>query len=163
MVPVYHVGMGDIVVAKHPVVLTSLGLGSCLGLVIYDEIAKVAGMGHVMLPENHEGQNVKKFGKYVDTSVPRLMEELIALGALKSRLKAKMAGGAQMFSIPGKKSSSFLTIGERNIEAAKRVLNNFSIPLVGCDVGGNKGRSVEFHTEHWIMVVKVIGSEMKRI
>lgn len=93
MAEVYHVGMGEIVVAKHPVILTSLGLGSCLGLVIYDEIAKVAGMSHIMLPENHEGREVKKFGKYADTAVRKLIEELIALGALKSRLKAKMAGG----------------------------------------------------------------------
>ena len=67
-----------------------------------------------------------------------------------------------MFSIPGKNLAPF-DYWRAYIEAAKRVLNNFSIPLVGCDVGGNKGRSVEFHTEHWIMVVKVIGSEMKRI
>jgi chemotaxis protein CheD len=163
MAEVYHVGMGEIIVAKHPVILTSLGLGSCLGLVIYDEIAKVAGMSHIMLPENHEGREVKKFGKYADTAIPKLIEELIALGALRSRLKAKMAGGAQMFSIPGKNSGSFLAIGERNIEATKKMLSNFGISLVAYDVGGNKGRSVEFYTDNWIMVVKVIGSEVKRI
>jgi len=155
--------MGDIVVAKHPVVLTSLGLGSCIGLVIYDDIAKVAGMSHIMLPNNHEGKDVKKLGKYADTAVPKLIEDLIALGALKSRLKAKMAGGAQMFSIPGKNSASFLAIGERNIETTKKMLEKYGIPLVASDVGGNKGRSVEFYTDNWIMIVKVIGSEIKKL
>jgi len=155
--------MGDIVVAKHPVVLTSLGLGSCIGLVIYDDIAKVAGMSHIMLPNNHEGKDVKKLGKYADTAVPKLIEDLIALGALKSRLKAKMAGGAQMFSIPGKNSASFLAIGERNIETTKKMLEQYGIPLVASDVGGNKGRSVEFYTDNWIMIVKVIGSEVKKL
>lgn len=163
MTSVYHVGMGDIVVAKHPVVLTSLGLGSCIGLVIYDDIAKVAGMSHIMLPNNHEGKDVKKLGKYADTAVPKLIEDLIALGALKSRLKAKMAGGAQMFSIPGKNSASFLAIGERNIETTKKMLEQYGIPLVASDVGGNKGRSVEFYTDNWIMIVKVIGSEVKKL
>lgn len=163
MAPIYHVGMGDIVVAKHPVVLTSLGLGSCIGLVIYDDVAKVAGMSHIMLPNNHEGQDVKKLGKYADTAVPKLVEDLIALGALKSRLKAKMAGGAQMFSIPGKNSASFLAIGERNIETTKKMLEIHGIPLVASDLGGNKGRSVEFYTENWIMIVKVIGSEIKKL
>jgi len=155
--------MGDIVVAKHPVVLTSLGLGSCIGLVIYDDIAKVAGMSHIMLPNNHEDKDVKKLGKYADTAVPKLIEDLIALGALKSRLKAKMAGGAQMFSIPGKNSASFLAIGERNIETTKKMLEKYGIPLVASDVGGNKGRSVEFYTDNWIMIVKVIGSEVKKL
>jgi len=155
--------MGDIVVAKHPVVLTSLGLGSCIGLVIYDDIAKVAGMSHIMLPNNHEDKDVKKLGKYADTAVPKLIEDLIALGALKSRLKAKMAGGAQMFSVPGKNSASFLAIGERNIETTKKMLEQYGIPLVASDVGGNKGRSVEFYTDNWIMIVKVIGSEVKKL
>ena len=150
-------------VAKHPVVLTSLGLGSCIGLVIYDDIAKVAGMSHIMLPNNHEDKDVKKLGKYADTAVPKLIEDLIALGALKSRLKAKMAGGAQMFSIPGKNSASFLAIGERNIETTKKMLEKYGIPLVASDVGGNKGRSVEFYTDNWIMIVKVIGSEVKKL
>lgn len=150
-------------VAKHPVVLTSLGLGSCIGLVIYDDIAKVAGMSHIMLPNNHEDKDVKKLGKYADTAVPKLIEDLIALGALKSRLKAKMAGGAQMFSIPGKNSASFLAIGERNIETTKKMLEQYGIPLVASDVGGNKGRSVEFYTDNWIMIVKVIGSEVKKL
>ena len=150
-------------VAKHPVVLTSLGLGSCIGLVIYDDIAKVAGMSHIMLPNNHEDKDVKKLGKYADTAVPKLIEDLIALGALKSRLKAKMAGGAQMFSVPGKNSASFLAIGERNIETTKKMLEQYGIPLVASDVGGNKGRSVEFYTDNWIMIVKVIGSEVKKL
>jgi len=123
----------------------------------------VAGMSHIMLPNNHEGKDVKKLGKYADTAVPKLIEDLIALGALKSRLKAKMAGGAQMFSVPGKNSASFLAIGERNIETTKKMLEQYGIPLVASDVGGNKGRSVEFYTDNWIMIVKVIGSEVKKL
>lgn len=147
--------------AKHPVTLISLGLGSCIGIAIYDEVAKVAGMAHIMLPESRGG-NTSKPGKFADTAVCALVNELLRMGASKGRLKAKMAGGAQMFALGGK-GSSILSVGDRNVEATKRALSSLDIPLVAFDVGGNKGRSVEFRTDRWILIVKVIGSAVKEL
>lgn len=161
MSTVLHVGMADLVAARHPATLISLGLGSCIGVAIYDEVAKVAGMAHIMLPESR-GENTPKPGKFADTAVCALVNELLQMGASKSRLKAKMAGGAQMFALGGK-GSSILSVGDRNVEATKRALSGLDIPLVAFDVGGNKGRSVEFRTDRWVLIVRVIGSAVKEL
>ena len=157
-----HVGMAEFVVAKHPATLVTLGLGSCIGLVIYDQLSKVAGMVHIMLPESPAGKDVPKPGKFADTAVPLLLAEIIKLGASKSQLRAKIAGGAQMFSMPGKESAIF-SVGSRNIEATTKMLAAAGIRLVAADTGGSKGRSVEFSTETMKFTVKTLGSGTKEI
>ena len=134
----YHVGMADIIVITAPATLVTLGLGSCIGLVLFDTIGKVAGMAHIMLPDSRDAGAVPKPGKFADTAVPRLLQELSSLGALPSNLQAKIAGGAQMFNIPGK-DSGLLAVGARNIEATKKWLSHFNIPLVAEDTGGEHG------------------------
>lgn len=152
-----HVGMADLVAVRHPATLVTLGLGSCIGLVIFDSSTKVAAMAHIMLPDSRDAKEVPKPGKFADTAVPLLLEHLKNLGAVKGQLKAKMAGGAQMFNIPGK-DNSLLAVGARNVEATLALLAKNGISLVGSDVGGNKGRSVEFSTETWKLVVKTLGT-----
>lgn len=152
-----HVGMADIVFVKNPGKMVSLGLGSCIGLVIYDESAKVAAMAHIMLPESRGGKETIKPGKFADTAVPTLIEMVLKAGAKKEKLRAKMAGGSQMFSVPGSKSS-FLAVGARNSEETEKHLKEHGIKLVASDTGGNKGRSVEFSTEDWMLVVKTLGT-----
>jgi chemotaxis protein CheD len=155
---VYHVGMADIIVTSAPATLVTLGLGSCIGLVLFDTIGKVAGMAHIMLPESHSigGVPVEKPGKFADTAVPVLIDEVCKRGALRSRLKAKMAGGAQMFSLAGNQSE-FLAVGARNIRETTEMLRKCSISLVSSDTGGNRGRSVEFSTLTWVLAVKTLG------
>ncbi len=99
----HHVGMADMVVVSAPESLVTLGLGSCIGLVLFDQAAKVAGMAHIMLPDSRgAGQKaLEKPGKCADTAVPALIAEVCRKGAVRSRLKAKMAGGSQMFALPG--------------------------------------------------------------
>lgn len=157
-----HVGMADLVVAKHPATLVTLGLGSCIGLVIYDQVSKAVGMVHIMLPDSREAKNIPKPGKFADTAVPLLLEELAKLGVSKTQLRAKMAGGAQMFSMPGKDSAIF-SVGTRNIEATTKMLADAGIRIVASDTGGNKGRSVEFNTETMKFTVKTLGSGTKEI
>jgi chemotaxis protein CheD len=149
--------MADLVGVKHPATLVTLGLGSCIGLVIYDQASRVAAMAHIMLPDSRDAKEVSKPGKFADTAVPRLLEELNRLGASKGNLKAKMAGGAQMFNLPGKESG-LLAVGARNAEATIAMLARYGVPLVASDVGGNKGRSVEFSTETWKLIVKTLGT-----
>lgn len=154
-----HVGMADVVLVKHPGKLVSLGLGSCIGLVIYDETAKVAAMAHIMLPESRSAGSKEELkpGKFADTAVPTLIDMVTKAGAKKDRLKAKMAGGSQMFNVPGSKSG-FLAVGARNSEEAEKHLKHYGIKLVASDTGGNRGRSVEFSTDDWILVVKTLGT-----
>jgi chemotaxis protein CheD len=154
--------MADLVVSKHPANLVTLGLGSCIGLVIYDQLSKSAGMVHIMLPDSREVKNIPKPGKFADTAVPLLLDELFKLGVNKSQLRAKMAGGAQMFSIPGKDNAIF-SVGTRNVEATMKMLANTGVRLVASDTGGNKGRSVEFSTETMKLVVKTLGSGTKEL
>ncbi|EFQ23303.1 chemotaxis protein CheD [Aminomonas paucivorans] len=157
MSAVTHVGMADLVSVRHPATLVTLGLGSCIGLVIFDPSTKVAAMAHIMLPDSRDAKEVPKPGKFADTAVPLLLEHLKNLGAVKGQLKAKMAGGAQMFNIPGK-DNSLLAVGSRNVEATTAMLAKHGVPLVASDVGGNKGRSVEFNTETWKLLVKTLGT-----
>lgn len=158
--PGVHVGMADLISAKHPATLTTLGLGSCIGLVLYDQTAKAVSMVHIMLPDSRDTKDLQKPGKFADTAIPLMLKELEALGALRSRLKAKLAGGAQMFSLPGKENS-ILAVGTRNSEVTLALLKKHGIPIIASDVGGNKGRSVEFNTETWAFTVKTIGTGIK--
>ena len=157
MSAVTHVGMADLVSVRHPATRVTLGLGSCIGLVIFDPSTKVAAMAHIMLPDSRDAKEVPKPGKFADTAVPLLLEHLKNLGAVKGQLKAKMAGGAQMFNIPGK-DNSLLAVGSRNVEATTAMLAKHGVPLVASDVGGTKGRSVEFNTETWKLLVKTLGT-----
>lgn len=157
-----HVGMADLVVSRHPATLITLGLGSCIGLVIYDQSSRTAGMVHIMLPDSREAKNIPKPGKFADTALPLLLDELDKLGASRAQLRAKMAGGAQMFTMPGKDSALF-AVGTRNVEATTKLLASTGIRLVASDTGGSKGRSVEFNTETLKFVVKTLGSGTKEL
>jgi len=158
-----HVGMADLVVSKHPATLITLGLGSCIGLVIFDQVSKTAGMVHIMLPDSRDAKNIPKPGKFADTAVPLLLEELTKLGVNKAQLRAKMAGGAQMFSMPGKADNAIFAVGNRNVEATTKMLAAAGIKLVASDTGGSKGRSVEFSTETLKFIVKTLGSGTKEL
>ncbi|MCL1941060.1 MAG: chemotaxis protein CheD [Synergistaceae bacterium] len=160
----YHVGMADVVAVSSPAKLITLGLGSCIGLVIYDEIAKVAAMAHIMLPESRGGKEPEKPGKFADLAVPFLLEELLKKHAQKERLKAKFAGGAQMFAnVVSSGGADFLAVGVRNAAETLAFLNKFKIKIVASDTGGNKGRTVEFNTETWMLSVKVLGKGITMI
>lgn len=158
-----HVGMAELVVSKPPAVLVTLGLGSCIGLVVFDQVTKIVGMVHIMLPDSRDAKNLPKPGKFADTAVPLLLDELAKLGATnKANLRAKMAGGAQMFTMPGKESPMF-SVGARNVEATTKMLNAAGIRIVASDTGGNKGRTVEFNTDTMKFTVKTLGAGEKEI
>jgi chemotaxis protein CheD len=153
---VYHVGMADLVVVNAPATLITLGLGSCIGLVIFDAAAKVAGMAHIMLPDSRGAKVIEKVGKFADTAVPAVISEMIKKGALKTHMKAKIAGGAQMFAVPGS-STEFLAVGVRNVKETTEMLSKAGIALLASDTGGNKGRTVEFSTLTWMLTIKTLG------
>lgn len=156
------VGMADLKVCKAPDALTTLGLGSCIGACIYDPATKVAGMVHFMLPDSTRIKNNQNIAKFGDTGIAetiRLMEEL---GAKKSRMVAKIAGGAKMFATSAA-SLPNMNVGDNNIEAAKKTFKEFGISIIAEDVGLNYGRTIEFFAEDGKLKIKSVGKEPKFI
>ncbi len=149
------VGMADLKTATNPEVLTTLGLGSCVGVCIYDPVTKVSGMAHVMLPDSKAIRNNSNVAKFADTAVVKLVNDMVANGASKRRLVSKIAGGAQMFSFSSK--NDMMKIGQRNAIAVKEILKELGIPLKAEDTGGNYGRSIEFDSVDGSLRIKTIG------
>ena len=139
------VGMADLKTCKSPGVLTTLGLGSCVGVALYDPVSKVSGLLHCMLPDSTQFKNNSNVAKYADSGIDELISQMINLGASRSRLVAKIAGGAQMFAM--KTNNDTLRVGERNVEAVKKKLSGLNIRLLSEDCGLNYGRTVEFYSE----------------
>lgn len=130
------IGIGEYRVGSFP--MMTIGLGSCIGLTLYDENLKIGAMVHIMLPES--AGRTDRPGKYADTAVPAIINELVALGCRKRSIVAKMAGGSCMFEYFG----ANLNIGERNVLKVKALLTANQIRLMSEDVGGKVGRSVTF-------------------
>lgn len=154
---VVKVGIADLNTVKAPNVIRTSGLGSCVGVVIYDHQRKVAGLAHVMLPDSTIVKRKTNEYKYADTAIVRLMEKLIRCGVRKTGLKAKMAGGAQMFSFVS--GSDTMRIGPRNVEAVKQKLHEYGIILVSTDTGGNNGRTIEFDPMTGELKIRIINQE----
>ncbi|MDF2839666.1 MAG: chemotaxis protein CheD [Clostridia bacterium] len=155
------VGMADLNCTKSPGVLTTLGLGSCVGVCIYDTYNKVSGMVHVMLPSSQQIKNNSNVAKFADTGIAKLLEDMQKLGANKNRLVSKIAGGAQMFNFND--SSDIMRIGSRNVTATKEVLQSLNIPIIAEDTGGSHGRTIELYSESGILLIKTIGLGTKQI
>lgn len=155
------VGMADLAVTKSPGKLVTLGLGSCIGIVLYDGIYKIGGLAHIMLPSSKEIKNNSNKAKFADTAIDMLLEDMLSMGAKKRNIKAKIAGGSQMFSFNSK--SDVLKIGERNAKASKKKLSECGIPIICEDCGGNHGRTIELNTEDGSLLVRTIGHGTKII
>ena len=125
------VGMADLKTCKSPEVLTTLGLGSCVGVAIYDPVSKISGLLHCMLPDSTQFRNNSNTAKYADSGIDELISQMVKLGANRARLVAKIAGGAQMFAM--KTNNDTLRVGERNVEAVKKKLSELNIRLLAED------------------------------
>jgi len=158
---VIKVGMAELNVVSCPNALTTLGLGSCIGLCLYDSVAKIAGMIHIMLPYSTNGVGECNPAKYADTGIPLLINWMERKGAVKNRLTAKMAGGAQMFAFNS--NNDIIQIGKKNIIATKEYLEKMNIRIVAEDTGGNCGRTIEFYSNDGSLLIKTIGQGTKTI
>jgi chemotaxis protein CheD len=158
---IIKVGMADLNITMAPGILTTLGLGSCVGIALYDKQNKIAGLAHIMLPSSKEIKNNENKAKFADTGIDLLIEMMIKKGAKKENLTAKVTGGSQMFSFNN--NSSVLKIGERNVIATKEKLNDLNIRIISEDTGGNYGRTIELDAEDGSLLVKTIGHGEKII
>jgi chemotaxis protein CheD len=161
MSKVIKVGMADLNICKSPDIITTLGLGSCIGLTLYDPVTKIGGLVHYMLPDSTQMRNNSNIAKFADTGIDELLKQVLRAGANRTRLVAKIAGGAKMFSVSG--SSNISNIGERNALAAKAKLKQLRVRLIAEDTGLNYGRTVELHCETGDFYIKAIGKPVKKI
>lgn len=122
-------------------VLTTSGLGSCLGIALYDSTVGIGGMVHPMLPSR--GESSKPRERFVDSGIEEVLEVMVEQGATVETVEAKVAGGATIVGIIGDGDGS---IGDRNVRRVREVLDDHGIPIVGEDVGGSCGRSMRFDT-----------------
>ncbi len=155
------VGMADMNCTRNPGILTTLGLGSCVGVCLYDTSTKISGMVHIMLPSSLQIKNNSNPAKFADTGIAKLIEDMQKLGAYKSKIVCKIAGGAQMFNFND--SSEIMRIGYRNVVATKEILNMFNIPIIAEDTGGSYGRTIELYSETGKLLIKTIGFGTKQI
>ncbi len=160
----YFVGMADYKVSSGDVKLTTLGLGSCIGIAIYDPVTKVGGLAHIMLPSiagaptSTKELNPAKFG---DSGVEVMLKELINKGASRSRMVAKIAGGAHMFNF--KNSADFMKVGENNYNSVVKTLKENNIKIIAEDCGKNYGRTVTLELATGKYYIKAVGQEIKVI
>ena len=114
-----------------------------------------------MLPDSTQIRNNSNIPKFADTGITELVRQMVAKGAKQSRMVAKIAGGAQMFSFQNK--SEMVRIGERNVEATKKKLAQLKIPILAQDTGDSYGRTVIFYPETGDFVIKAVGKVQKTI
>ncbi len=160
-IEIVKVGMADLNSAQHPCMITTLGLGSCVGVALYDSATKIVGLAHVMLPSSEQAKNNSNRAKFADTAIVKLVDDMIRLGARRERITAKLAGGAQMFAFS--QGSDLMRIGHRNVIASKEKLKELNIPVISEDTGGNYGRTIEIYSEDGRLMVKTIGFGTKQL
>ncbi len=146
------VGISDLNIAKNPDTLVTYALGSCVGICLYDAATRIAGLAHIMLPSSVQAGNTTQPYRFADSGIAALVRKMEIVGVPKIRLKAKIAGGAQMFAVTT--NSSISNIGARNVAAVKETLAKFNIPIIANDTGSNYGRTVYFSAADGIMKVK---------
>jgi chemotaxis protein CheD len=143
------VGMGQIVAAAKPANLTAI-LGSCVGVALYHPRRRVGALAHVVLP-NANGR-VAPPGKFADSAIPTMVQQLESLGANRAGITVKITGGACMFGTSGP-----LQIGDANVEAVIKALADAGLRVAAKDTGGVKGRRVAFRVDTGELLVEIIG------
>lgn len=155
------VGLGEIKIGADPQdVLVAFGLGSCLGIGMYDPTLKVAGLLHAILP-THTNGNSDQRSRFVDTGVQSLLAQLLQKGADPKRLIVRMAGGANLLVSPG--STASFNIGTRNVEAAYTALAALNLKIASQEVGGNIGRTVRLYVADGRMTIRTAGNQEREI
>ena len=152
------VGIAQMAICRAPERLACLGLGSCVAVILYDPSLRIAGIVHVLLPK--APANCPTDEKYADTGTRKLIKEMMALGAAKERLVAKLVGGAQMFP---SLNLSISDIGKANCQEVRNALREFGIVIVAEDVEGSRGRSAHLNSETGKVVVETAFSPTKTI
>ncbi|MCM8823129.1 MAG: chemotaxis protein CheD [Candidatus Omnitrophica bacterium] len=153
-IKIIEVGMGEFKISSSPHILVTRGLGSCLGITLYDYTKKIGGLAHPMLPDIDKAQINSNPTRFVNSVIEKMVDELKLRGCSVNSLVAKIFGGAHMFTTVS--GNSIFNVGTKNIEKAKESLNNLKIRISAEDVGGNFGRTIEFYLDTGKVKVKTI-------
>lgn len=146
------VGITEGKTAARGQALVSYALGSCVGVCLYESRLKIAGMAHVILPDQNCSRNRENEYKFAGEGTRRLIQEMYRLGGEKRYMTAKIAGGARMFRF----AEMGWDIGKNNVERVKRVLEEEGIRLVGEDTGKDYGRTITFFAENGVLEVNTV-------
>ena len=140
-----RVKVAECAVGRDEQTLITIGLGSCVAIVLYDSTVRVGGLAHTLLPDETMARDRTNPAKFPASAVTLLLAEMTRLGADAKRMRAKLVGGASMFAnlLP----AGGINIGERNVAAARQALARNGISIVAEDVGSDHGRSVHFHLD----------------
>ncbi|MDO5156927.1 MAG: chemotaxis protein CheD [Eubacteriales bacterium] len=152
---VIRVGIADYKLCKKPNTITTIGLGSCVGVVLYSLTGDYCGLLHVMLPDSKEISKNDNRAKFADTGIADMISALEEKGISRTSLLAKIAGGAVMFQFKGNPAAE--SVGTRNIKAVKQMLEQNNIKIVAEDTGANYGRTIIFDAETKILTVRAVG------
>ncbi|QZA33521.1 chemotaxis protein CheD [Hydrogenibacillus sp. N12] len=155
---VVSVGIAELAALAYPGRLRTAGLGSCVGIALYDRSTRVGGLAHIMLPDSSHARGAVLPGKFADTAVPELLRQMEALGARRPFIVAKLAGGAHMFR---QIQNEALLIGARNVEAARAALRAHGVPIVAEDTGGHVGRTIELELADGTLTVRTARQEVR--
>ncbi len=161
METIVKVRMADFALCRAPQKITTIGLGSCVGIVVYDSGNKLCGMLHAMLPDSTKIRNNSNRSKFVDSGMEDMLKQLEEAGGSRRRLIAKLAGGAKMFDFADENENT--SIGYQNVQAAKKILEELRIPLVAEDTGENYGRTIVFDPETNALEIRTVGQEIRVI
>lgn len=157
MSEIIKVGIADLKTCVPPNGITTLGLGSCVGIALRDTSNKIGGLAHIMLPDSTAIKNGNlNIAKFADTGIVELVKQMEKIGARRGHLVAKIAGGATMFSFQGG-SSPMGQVGQRNVEATKKKLGELRIPIIAENTGANYGRTVIFYPETGDFHIRAVG------
>ncbi|MGE5803826.1 MAG: chemotaxis protein CheD [Gemmatimonadota bacterium] len=152
------VKVADWAAERGAAVLVTLGVGSCVAIMLYDPQANAAAMAHVLLPSTRLARDTTNHAKFPETAVPLLVDRLTRLGADPRRIVAKLAGGASMFTqlvTPGT-----IQMGERNVLASRNALRAADIPILRESVGGERGRSIRFYVQDGRVEIRSVGADV---
>lgn len=161
METIVKVRMADYAICSVPQKITTIGLGSCVGIVVYDSGSKLCGMLHAMLPDSTRIRNNSNRSKFVDTGMEDMLKQLEQAGGNRRRLVAKLAGGAKMFEFEDENENT--SIGYQNVQAARKILEELRIPLVSEDTGENYGRTIVFDPATNELEIRAVGQDLRVI
>ena len=138
-----RIKVADYAVRQGAHVLTTIGLGSCVAIALYDRDTQVGALAHILLPNQAMSRETANPAKFPETIVPLMLDEMRALGARNGGVSAKIVGGASMFG--QLVSNTGINVGERNVGATRDALAAAGVPIIAEDTGLDYGRSVYFH------------------
>lgn len=158
---IIEVNMAEMKIAQAPAKLVTRGLGSCLGITVYDPFKKIGAMTHAMLPDIDKARIKSNPARFVNSAIKKMVEEMEKMGSLRTHLIAKLFGGAHMFSFITYDSA--LNVGQKNIDIAESVFKELGIKLAAQETGGTFGRTVELNLDDGKVLVKTISWGEKEV